>query len=273
MELDPQHAPRADPAQAALHLEHERRVPDGARLPRRAARLPSCSHPTSTTCRSRSSWASRCRSRRSRCSRGSSIERRMLNRPVGALAIAGAAIDDVTAWGLLALATAVAGSGSGLHAARRRRARSARSRPAMIIVGRPFLGRVSTAYDEVGPRPGALDRRDLRRRPALRLRRPADRDRGDLRRVRDGADHAAPRRPDGRRHAAASRTSSSSCCCRSSSSSPACETDVGALNRPELWLIALGLLVVAVVGKWLGAMGAARYVGPPRGATRRRSAR
>ena len=39
------------------------------------------------------------------------IERRMLKRPVGALAMAGAAIDDVTAWGLLALATAVAGPG------------------------------------------------------------------------------------------------------------------------------------------------------------------
>ncbi len=39
------------------------------------------------------------------------IERRMLKRPVGALSMAGAAIDDVTAWGLLALATAVAGVG------------------------------------------------------------------------------------------------------------------------------------------------------------------
>src|SRR5204862_5935304 len=38
-------------------------------------------------------------------------------------------------------------------------------------------------------------------------------------------------------------------------------TDVGSLNRPELWLIALVLLAVAVVGKWLGAMAAARYVG------------
>ena len=44
------------------------------------------------------------------------IERRMLKRPVGALALASAAIDDVTAWGLLALATAVAGSGKATHA-------------------------------------------------------------------------------------------------------------------------------------------------------------
>ena len=43
------------------------------------------------------------------------VERRMLKRPVGALTLACAAIDDVTAWFLIALATAVAtagGSGS-----------------------------------------------------------------------------------------------------------------------------------------------------------------
>ena len=39
-------------------------------------------------------------------------ERRMLKRPVGALAIACAAIDDVTAWFLIALATTIAVSGS-----------------------------------------------------------------------------------------------------------------------------------------------------------------
>src|ERR687890_2191708 len=38
-------------------------------------------------------------------------ERRMLKRPVGALTLACAAIDDVTAWFLIALATAVATQG------------------------------------------------------------------------------------------------------------------------------------------------------------------
>ena len=47
------------------------------------------------------------------------IERRMLKRPVGALSMAGAAIDDVTAWCLLALATAVAGTGARGHTSRR----------------------------------------------------------------------------------------------------------------------------------------------------------
>ena len=39
-------------------------------------------------------------------------ERRMLKRPVGSLTIACAAIDDVTAWFLIALATTIAVSGS-----------------------------------------------------------------------------------------------------------------------------------------------------------------
>ena len=39
------------------------------------------------------------------------------------------------------------------------------------------------------------------------------------------------------------------------------KTDVGSLNRPVLWLITLLLIVVAIVGKWVGAMVAARYGG------------
>ena len=38
-------------------------------------------------------------------------------------------------------------------------------------------------------------------------------------------------------------------------------TEVGSLNRPVLWLITLGLIAVAIVGKWVGAMVAARYGG------------
>ena len=41
------------------------------------------------------------------------VERRMLKRPVGALALACAAVDDITAWFLIALATAVAVAGTG----------------------------------------------------------------------------------------------------------------------------------------------------------------
>ena len=46
------------------------------------------------------------------------VERRMLKKPVGALTMAAAAIDDVTAWFLIALASAVAVAGSSLEVVR-----------------------------------------------------------------------------------------------------------------------------------------------------------
>jgi Kef-type K+ transport system membrane component KefB len=77
------------------------------------------------------------------------IERRMLKRPVGALSMAGAAIDDVTAWGLLALATAVSGTGKASHAVQVI-VLAAVFTAAMLLIGRRLLGRLSKAYDEVG---------------------------------------------------------------------------------------------------------------------------
>ena len=77
------------------------------------------------------------------------IERRMLKRPVGALAMAGAAIDDVTAWCLLALATAIAASGDSSHALKVV-ALAVLFTAGMLLIGRRLLERVSKAYDEVG---------------------------------------------------------------------------------------------------------------------------
>jgi Kef-type K+ transport system membrane component KefB/nucleotide-binding universal stress UspA family protein len=81
------------------------------------------------------------------------VERRMLKRPIGVLVLACAAVDDVTAWFLIALATAVAVAGSGADV--------------LVTIGlavvfclvmgfaiRPLLARVSTAYDEAGRVPG-----------------------------------------------------------------------------------------------------------------------
>jgi Kef-type K+ transport system membrane component KefB len=79
-------------------------------------------------------------------------ERRMLQRPVGSLVLASAAIDDVTAWTLLALATAVAAGTSSLHALRVV-ALVGLFTLAMITVGRRILRRLSAAYDEVGSVP------------------------------------------------------------------------------------------------------------------------
>ena len=77
------------------------------------------------------------------------VERRMLRRPVGALALASAAIDDVSAWFLIALATAVATSGGGFDVVRTILLAAA----FCLVMGfgvRPLVARVSRAYDEAG---------------------------------------------------------------------------------------------------------------------------
>ena len=187
------------------------------------------------------------------------IEKRMLKRPVGALSMAGAAIDDVTAWGLLALATAVAGTGSGIDAlvivgwtgvfvA------------AMLTIGRRFLGRLATAFDEVGRVPaiwlgvifvGVLLSAFVAQQIGVAAIFGAF-VMGLIMPRRAGLTEDVTRRIDdfvtfvllplffvitGLR------------------------TEIGSIDRLELWLITLGLIVVAVAGKWLGAMAAARYGG------------
>ena len=80
-------------------------------------------------------------------------ERRMLKRPVGALALGCAAIDDVTAWFLIALATTVAVAGSFGEVAK-----TVGEAIAFVLVMafgvRPIIARLSTAFDEVGRIPG-----------------------------------------------------------------------------------------------------------------------
>jgi Kef-type K+ transport system membrane component KefB len=187
------------------------------------------------------------------------VERRMLKRPVGALALASAAIDDVTAWGLLALATAVAGAGSGLHALVVVGLAGVFT-AAMILIGRPLLGRVSAAYDEVGHVPslwlGTIFVSVLLSAyvsqqigiasifgafmMGLIMPRHADLTADVSRRLEDFV--VTVLLPlffvvTGLR------------------------TNIGALNRPVLWLLTLGLIAIAIVGKWFGAMAAARYTG------------
>ncbi|MGH2838303.1 MAG: cation:proton antiporter, partial [Thermoleophilaceae bacterium] len=77
------------------------------------------------------------------------VERRMLKRPLGALTLACAAIDDVTAWFLIALATAVAVAGNASDVVET----IVLALAFCLVMGlavRPLLGRVSTAYDEAG---------------------------------------------------------------------------------------------------------------------------
>jgi Kef-type K+ transport system membrane component KefB len=76
-------------------------------------------------------------------------ERRMLKRPVGALTVACAAIDDVTAWFLIALATTITVSGTFGDVARTIGEATAYTL-VMVLVVRRILARMGTAFDEVG---------------------------------------------------------------------------------------------------------------------------
>jgi Kef-type K+ transport system membrane component KefB len=187
------------------------------------------------------------------------IERRMLKHPVGALSMAGAAIDDVTAWGLLALATAVAGTGSGIDALVIMGWAGVFT-AAMLTIGRRFLGRLATAYDEVGRIPalwlgvifvGVLLSAFVAQQigiaaifgafvMGLIMPRKAGLTEDVTHRIEDFVTFVLL---------------------------PlffvvtGLRTEIGSIDRPELWLITLGLIGVAVAGKWLGAMAAARYGG------------
>jgi Kef-type K+ transport system membrane component KefB len=187
------------------------------------------------------------------------VERRMLRHPVGAMAMAAAAVDDVTAWGLLALASAVAGSGS-VVAVVRIVALAVAFCLAMALVGRPLLARVSRAYDEAGHVPGgwvaaifvgvllssfAAQRIGIAAIfgafvVGLIMPRRADLTHDVTRRVEDFV--VIVLLPlffvvTGLR------------------------VQVGLLDRPELWLLTLVLLGVAIAGKWIGALTAARLTG------------
>jgi Kef-type K+ transport system membrane component KefB len=80
-------------------------------------------------------------------------ERRMLRRPLGSLAIGCAAIDDVTAWFLIALATTIAASGS-FGAVAQTIGEAVGFTLVMALVVRRILARMATAFDEVGRIPG-----------------------------------------------------------------------------------------------------------------------
>ena len=82
------------------------------------------------------------------------VERRMLQRPVGAIALAAAAVDDVTAWFLIAFASAVA-TASGSSGVVQTVALAVAFCVAMAFLVRPLLARVSVAYDEAGRVPTA----------------------------------------------------------------------------------------------------------------------
>jgi K+:H+ antiporter len=187
------------------------------------------------------------------------IDRRMLKRTTGVLALSCAAVDDVTAWGLLAIATGVASGHSATGAL-----------PilgyvfafciGMAFLARPLLSRVSAAYDEAGRVPagwisaicaGVLVSAYLSMKAGvaaifgafvmgLVMPRRADLSHDVSRRLEEFV--AIVLLPlffvvSG------------------------LKTDVGLLNRPELWGLTFAIIGVAIAGKWLASMGIARVAG------------
>jgi Kef-type K+ transport system membrane component KefB/nucleotide-binding universal stress UspA family protein len=189
------------------------------------------------------------------------VERRMLKHPLGTLALSAAAIDDVTAWGLLALASAVALSGSGLHAVWVVLLAIAFC-SGMALLGRPLLRRVSVAYDEAGHVPrewvvgifvsvlvsafvaesigiaaifGAFVM-------GLIMPRRADLSHDITRRVEDFV---------------------STLLLPLFFVVTGLKTRVGLLDRPILWVLTLVLILIAIVGKGVGAALASRLTNLP----------
>jgi Kef-type K+ transport system membrane component KefB len=80
------------------------------------------------------------------------VERRLLHRPLGVLALASAAIDDVTAWGLIAVASAAAGGAADVSVPATL-ALTLLFVAAMAFLVRPLLARVAVAHGETGRLP------------------------------------------------------------------------------------------------------------------------
>ena len=187
------------------------------------------------------------------------VERRMLKRPVGALTLACAAIDDVTAWFLIALATAVATSGTGGEVARTI-ALAIAFTLFMALLVRPLLGRVSNAYDEAGRVPGAWIAAIF---AGVLLSAYATEEIGIA--VIFGAFIAGMIMP---RHAGLTEDVTRRIedfvivlLLPMFFAYTGLRTNVGLLDRPVLWWITGVLIVAAIVGKFFGAAIAARLTG------------
>ena len=117
-------------------------------------------------------------------------ERRMHRTPVGVLALACAAIDDVVAWSLLAVVVAVAVGGT-LAGFGTILLLTAVYALVMLVVVRPLLARLTERYRAAGRLTPDVLARGARRAAAVGLRHRGHRHPRDLRRVRLRRGHAA----------------------------------------------------------------------------------
>jgi Kef-type K+ transport system membrane component KefB len=187
------------------------------------------------------------------------VERRMLQRPVGALALACAAIDDVTAWFLIALATAVAIAGS-TGDVLLTIGEAILFCLAMFFLVRPLLGRLSTAFEEQGRIPGGWIAAIF---AGILLAAFTTETIGIA--VIFGAFVMGMVMP---RNAGLTQDVTHrvedlvvTLLLPLFFAYTGLKTNIGLLDRPILWLITLVLIAVAIMGKFFGAMLAARITG------------
>ncbi|HEX6117198.1 MAG TPA: cation:proton antiporter [Solirubrobacterales bacterium] len=187
------------------------------------------------------------------------VERRMLKRPVGAIAMASAAVDDVTAWFLIALASAVAVAGEALEVFETIGLALVFC-AVMFGVIRPVISRASSAYDEAGRVPAAWFAAIL---AGVLLSAYATESIGIA--LIFGAFVMGMVMP---RHAGLTEDVTGKIedfvvilLLPLFFTYTGLRTDVGLLDRPELWLLTIALIAVAIIGKLAGAYIAGRIVG------------
>ena len=187
------------------------------------------------------------------------VERRMLQRPVGALTLACAAIDDVTAWFLIALATAVAVAGTASDVVITILEAIAFC-ILMFFAVRPLLRRASTAFDEAGRVPGGWIVAIF---AGILLSAFTTEEIGIA--VIFGAFIMGMVMP---RNAGLTEDVTHriedfvvTLLLPLFFAYTGLKTNIGLLDRPVLWLLTLVLVLVAIVGKFFGAMIAARMTG------------
>jgi len=186
-------------------------------------------------------------------------ERRMIKRPVGALVIACAAIDDVTAWFLIALATTIAVAGT-FGDVIKTIAEATVFVLIMALVVRRIVARMAVAFDEVGRIPGAWFAAII---VGVLLSAFVTEEINIA--FIFGAFVMGMVMP---RHARLSEEITRriedfvvTLLLPMFFVYTGLRTNIGLLDRPELWLLTLVLIVVAIVGKLAGAAIAARVTG------------
>jgi Kef-type K+ transport system membrane component KefB len=188
-------------------------------------------------------------------------ERRMLRRPLGTLALSAAALNDVSAWFLIALATAVAGAGTGIDVMRTI-GEALLYGVVMLTLVRRVLGRAAVATDEAGRVPGTWITIIF----AGVLLSAVVTDKIGVAVILGGfmMGIVMPRHA-GLTHEVTQRVEDFvlTLLLPLFFAYTGLRTNIGLLGRPSLILITLGLIAVAVIGKFGGTFVAARMMNLP----------